>query len=434
MNRLARLLSALAIAALVGLSAPLPASAAPDTSLGVLKVSAGGYPGFTCAILSDQSLWCWGVNYYGQLGDPALSRSEPALLPNKVTGNHLWATLDIGAANVCAIDTDGALWCWGANFYGELGIGSEDYNVHATPTRVGTDSNWVGVTNLTEHACAIKSTGTIWCWGYGDSRLGLGITPGNQTSPTQVGSDNAWGSIDAGFAHTCATKLNGTLWCWGHLDDSNYSNEVNTPTQIGASNQNGWVGAGTAAACTITTTATHTLSCYGANAYGQGGNNSTSRLNDLTPVSGGGSWISAGLGDRHACGVQSTNTLWCWGSNTNGQLANADYTDSLVPTAAVTSLSWTAVDSGPLHSCAITTGRDLYCWGDNSTGQVGDGTQTTRNVPVLVIDGAELPATNADTPAQRAQVLAQLALLAAVCAFAVRMSASIVDSKGSRRR
>ena len=436
MNRLTQLFSALAIAALVGISAPLPVSAAPDASLGVLKVSAGGYPGFTCAILSDRSLWCWGNNFWGQLGDPALSTnfSEPTLLPNKVTGNHLWATLDGGAAHVCAIDTTGALWCWGANTYGQLGIGTEDGDIHATPTQVGTDTNWVGVTALTEHTCAIKSTGTVWCWGYGDGRLGLGVTPGNQTTPTQVGTSTEWSVIDAGFAHTCATKTNGTLWCWGHLDDSDFSAEVSTPTQVGTSTQNGWVGAGTASACTITTTAAHTLSCYGANAYGQGGSNSTSYLTDLTPVSGGGTWISAGLGEAHVCGVQDDNSLWCWGANDDGQLASGDNTNSLVPADALTSFEWTSVDSGPYHSCAITTGRDLYCWGRNDAGQIGDGTTTNRNAVVLVIDGSELPATNTSEGIQRAQILAQLALLAAVCAFAVRMSAPVVESKGNRRR
>jgi len=434
MNRFTQLFTAIAVAALVGLSAPIPASAAPDSSLGVLKVSAGGTVDYgqshTCAILSDHSMWCWGANGFGQLGDPALSTvySEPTLLPNEVAGDHQWETFDTGEGHTCAIDTDGALWCWGADTYGQLGDNNQDYSVHATPIRVGSDSDWAGVTSLAAHTCAIKSGGTIWCWGYGDTRLGFGPGSPSVLVPTQVGTDSDWATIDAGYQHTCATKLGGALWCWGDMGPTDYDN----PTQIGTSTDSGWVGAGGFNACTITNTAAHTLRCYGVNGDGQGGAGSTDFLTDLTAVSGGGSWISAGLGHQHTCGVQADNTLWCWGYEGNGGLGGVG--DSLVPRAAGTDHLWTAVDSGPYHSCGITTGRDLYCWGLNNLGQVGDGSTTDRYAPVLVIDGAELPATNANTSAQRAQVLAQLALLSAVCAFALRMSAPLVSPKGSRRR
>jgi len=436
MNRFTQLLTALAIAALVGLSAPLPASAAPDASLGVLKVSAGGAvdqnSSHTCAILSDHSMWCWGANSYGQLGDPALSTvySEPTLLPNKVAGDHQWETLDTGEGHTCAIDTDGALWCWGADTYGQLGNNYQDYSAHATPIRVGSDADWAGVTSLAAHTCAIKSGGTIWCWGYGDTRLGLGPGAGDQFVPTQVGTDSDWATIDAGYQHTCATKRGGALWCWGDMGFVDH----NTPEQIGTSTANGWVGAGSFTACTITTNSSHLLACVGENGVGQGGNGSTTYSSVLTPVSGGAEWISAGLGHEHTCGVQANNTLWCFGNGNAGRLGTGNETNTSTPVQIGTDHQWTAVDSGTYHSCAITTGRDLYCWGYNNDGQVGDGTAVNRFAPVLVIDGAELPATDSSAPTQRAQILAQLALLAVMCAFALRMSTSIAEARGARRR
>lgn len=441
MNRFTQVFTALAVAAVVGISAPLPVSAAPDASLGVLKVSAGGSVAYgqahTCAILSDHSMWCWGSNVWGQLGDPSLSTdsSLPTLLPNKVVGDHLWETFDTGEGHTCAIDTSGSLWCWGANGYGQLGIGASDYDIHATPLQVGTDTNWVGVTSLDAHTCAIKSTHTIWCWGYGDTRLGLGPVS-EQPAPVQVGTDTDWAVIDAGFRHTCATKIDGTLWCWGGMVASDWTNVLEYPTQIGTSTGNNWVGAGGWATCTIKSTSDHALSCYGENSYGQGGANSTTYLTDLTEVSGAGVWISAGLGQQHTCGVQSDNTLWCWGSDNDGQLGRGVIggLDSLIPVAVGTDHQWNSVDSGPYHSCGITTGDDLYCWGSNVNGQLGDGTTTDRFAPVLVIDGADLPSTDTSAGQQRAQLLAQLALLAAVCAFAVRMSTEAVASQGKRRR
>jgi alpha-tubulin suppressor-like RCC1 family protein len=132
--------------------------------------------------------------------------------------------------------------------------------------------------------------------------------------------------------------------------------------------------------------------------------------------------------------VQSNNTLWCWGDNNYGQLGTGDNIDALAPAAAGEAYAWTAVDSGPYHSCAITTGRDLYCWGLNNTGQIGDNSTDNRNAPVLVIDGADLPSTNTGAPTQASGVLAQLALLAALCALALRVQSPRTMSKRTGRR
>jgi alpha-tubulin suppressor-like RCC1 family protein len=426
MNRIAQLFTVLAIAALVGLSAPLPASAAPDSSLGVVKVAAGGdgANGHTCAILSDESMWCWGNNTTGQLGDPALDSTPVNPLPNKVSGNHHWATFDNGRAHTCGVDTGGALWCWGLNSTGQLGINvSSGFVWYSTPQQVGTATNWSGVTGLSDHTCAIKTTGTIWCWGYGDARLGIGLTPGDQIVPAQVGSDNHWVAIDAGEDMTCATKDNGTLWCWGHLDYTDWVHVTPFPIQIGTSTTSGWVGAGRYTACTISKNSAHALRCFGANLEGQGGNAVVDRT-DLSEVTGGDSWISAGLGYAHTCAVKSTKTLWCFGDNTRNQLGIGAGAGTATPTAVGTDKSWIAVDSGYYHSCGITTGNDLYCWGANPAGQIGDGSYDSRATPVLVIDGTALPSTDSNTNLQRSIVLAQLALLSVIAAFALRYQRS----------
>lgn len=432
MNRPARLLSTLLAAALISVAAPLSAIAAPlNTTSGVVKVSAGGdfANGHTCAILADASMLCWGTNSYGQLGNPSTDYTPE---PTAVTGSHQWATMDTGVMHTCAVDTVGALYCWGLNSTGQLGISeASGYAPHTEPVQVGTDTDWSGVTSLADHTCAIKTTGTIWCWGYGDSRLGIGATPGDQNAPAQVGTDSDWAAIDAGEEMTCATKRNGTLWCWGHLDPGDWSNVTPTPAQIGTSTDNGWVGAAYFDACTISSSAGHVLRCFGLNDNGQGGNSVTPRT-DLSEVSGGGSWISAGLGNWHTCGVKSNNTLWCFGDNTYGQLGTGDSADVNVPTAVGTDKSWVAVDSGKNFSCGITVGRDLYCWGINSGGQLGDGTYENKSAPVLVIDGTALPSTNGEGDAQRSQLLMQLAVLAALCAYALRSSE--LRSPRSRRR
>jgi hypothetical protein len=202
------------------------------------KVEAGGH--HTCAIKTNGSLWCWGYNYYGQLG---IGTWLDKKVPTQVSGTN-WVTVSAGVAHTCGVKTDGTLWCCGYNEYGQLGIGTWlDKNA---PTQVGTGTNWVSVSAGKDHTCGVKTDGTLWCWGRNNyGQLGDGTT-GNKNVPVQVSGTN-WVSVSAGDGHTCGIKTDGTLWCWGdnlvgQLGDGTNTNK-NTPVYIMSLGSGGGGGA-----------------------------------------------------------------------------------------------------------------------------------------------------------------------------------------------
>src|SRR5208283_3264220 len=141
------------------------------------------------ALKSDGTLWAWGDNSYGELGDTTTanqSSPEQIALPGSLTTdavNHEWAATAAGNYFTIALKSDGTLWAWGYNANGRLGIGTWDYNAHSSPVQVGTDANWTAAAAGDSHVLALKSDGTLWAWGWnGDGQLGDGRN-GDQYSP-----------------------------------------------------------------------------------------------------------------------------------------------------------------------------------------------------------------------------------------------------------
>jgi alpha-tubulin suppressor-like RCC1 family protein len=183
-----------------------------STGFSVDKLIAGG--DFTYVKGNDQSLWSWGDNSFGQLG---LGNTTPVSVPTQVTavGTNVLSVAP-GGGHTCALMADNTVWCWGDNKYGQLGLG--DLNPRSTPTPIDPNmlSNVASVYTGGFHTCATKQDSTLWCWGdnrYG--QLGMGDTT-QRTTPKQVailGSSVA--NAYAGGAHTCAVMNNGAIYCWG---------------------------------------------------------------------------------------------------------------------------------------------------------------------------------------------------------------------------
>ncbi|MBK6849448.1 MAG: hypothetical protein IPG96_18625 [Proteobacteria bacterium] len=183
------------------------------TALGTTVARVATASNYSCVRRTDGSLWCWGLNNYGRLGDgTTMTRLSPTAITAMGT---LAATVALGGHQTCATGTDGSLWCWGMNSYGQLGDGTTISR--ATPTRVtamGTTVAAVAVGVL--HSCARRTDGSMWCWG--DNYYGqLGDrTSINRLVPTRV---TALGTtvteIALGGSHSCARRSDGSVWCWG---------------------------------------------------------------------------------------------------------------------------------------------------------------------------------------------------------------------------
>ena len=193
----------------------------------------------TCGVKADGSAYCWGDNRYGELGKGDYSPGWR--VPFRVGTRKNWATLTAMGYYTCGVKTNGTAWCWGSNTGGTLGIGTKKdghkKGRRHSPTRVGTGRTWAGLSAGGSHTCGVRTSGTAWCWGSGYAgELGDGTTRGQRNAPVRVGTGSDWAGITAGGSHTCGVRTNGTAWCWG----SNYRGELgdgtttnrSTPVQV----------------------------------------------------------------------------------------------------------------------------------------------------------------------------------------------------------
>jgi alpha-tubulin suppressor-like RCC1 family protein len=165
---------------------------------------------YTVALTTDGSLWAWGYNSYGQLG---LGDRDHRYTPSRVGTDTDWDAVRAGDDHTVALKDDGSLWAWGRNYDGQLGIGDTDSR--STPVQVGADADWAAVEAGRYHTVAVRTDGSLWAWGrnhYG--QLGLGDMD-ERSTPVQVGTDTDWAAVETGYYHTMALKTDGSLWAWG---------------------------------------------------------------------------------------------------------------------------------------------------------------------------------------------------------------------------
>lgn len=305
-------------------------------------------------------------------------------------GANQWLQISMAVqAHGCGIKHDGSLWCWGNNMNGRIGDGTT--TVRAVPTPVSGGGSWKQV-SAGFNTCAIKSDDTLWCWGSNAfGRTGLNTTVGNALTPTQVSGGGTWKSVATGGA-SCGIKSDDTLWCWG--PNTNGITGLNTtvgntlvPTQVAVGTTWKFIATGSGSACAIKSD--DTLNCWGSNNYGVTGRN-TSAGNTLVPtgVSGGGSWKHVDVGSLHSCGIKSDNSGHCWGYNLDGRTGrNTTAGNTLVPSAISGGGSWKSIDAGTSHTCGIKSDDTVNCWGNNYWGEVGDGTLVDKLVPTALTAG-----------------------------------------------
>jgi len=346
------------------------------------SVSAGN--SHTCGIKKDGTLWCWGDNYYGQLGDnTTIDRKSPVLEYNQSTN---WKSVSAGDYHTCGVKTDGTLYCWGNNSNGQ--IGDNTTTAKHVPTQENTAStNWLSISAYSSNTCGLKTDGTLWCWGYNHyGQLGDNTITDKHIPTQEITVSNNWKSVSAGYRHTGGVKTDGTLWCWGYnlngqLGD-NTTLDRHSPTIIDTQEVL-WksISVGTYYTCGISDI--ENLYCWGYNGYGQLGDNSINESKFPVQEIKKFSWNFLSVGYMHTCAVKTDGTLWCWGYNGYGQLGDNTTVNRDTPTQENSgSTNWQSVSAGYSHTCGLKTDGTLWCWGDNNFGQLGDNTTINRLSPV----------------------------------------------------
>ena len=389
--------------------------------------SASGYAQ-TCGIINAEA-WCWGSNNTtGKLGN---GTTDDALVPTRVlreTGLLSGKTdTDIAVGNYFAcVVADSKVYCWGSNQYGQLARGTTNTTANPVPARVTEQSGILLGKTVTQvvaggrHACALTTEGRVYCWGRNDfGQLGnnsivdssipvavstAGVLSGKiVTKLAAVPDTNTTCAIADSIAYCWGGNASGELGIGSAASYSAIPRQITgllagrTVTDIALSSQGTVTNLGiNAHACAV---ADGEAYCWGSNLLGMLGDNTTT--NSTSPVkvqklAGGlaGKTVSRIVtGHPHTCALTTDNLVFCWGGNANGQLGNnaSSTPNSLIPIPVYTGIddgyglgsrTITDITGGGNRACVIASGTN-FCWGLNSQYQIGDGTTISRFRPTV---------------------------------------------------
>ena len=301
------------------------------------KIKQGGE--FAIGLKENGAIYSWGFNGNGQLG---LSLTDVTHITSEEQIGQLndWSDVVAGGFHALALKSDGSLWGWGLNGFNQIND-SGDVNIYA-PVQVGTDTDWEQIEACQYSSYAIKNDGSLWVWGNNaNGELGLGdkIT---RDVPTKLG-DNGWKSISAGGFITMAIRDDNTLWRWG--------------ISISYSEEGGFVTG-----------------------------------SDLVPVqvNTDTDWRAVSVGLESAVALKEDGTLWVYGVNTNNQLGVGNIVFSPEFINIGPDQTWEDICSGSFYCFAINSQRQLYGWGNNQYGQLGATTDNAIAVPTLIYDSNQV--------------------------------------------
>jgi alpha-tubulin suppressor-like RCC1 family protein len=211
-----------------------PCSMQPAPVAGALRFTGIGVgEQHTCALSTAGTVFCWGVNDLGQLGN---GTTTGRTTPGAVSGGRAFVSLSVGARHSCALTSDGTAYCWGYNFSGQLGrLTSVEWG--GTPAAVTTSLRFSAISAGGAHTCGIATDGETYCWGdNGSGQLGTGTTSLAVTAPTRVAGGLTFGEVSAGGSHTCGLTPAGVAYCWGENADGSLGDGTgerrNVPTKV----------------------------------------------------------------------------------------------------------------------------------------------------------------------------------------------------------
>ena len=334
-----------------------------------------------CVSTTDGLVYCWGNNDYGQLGDGSTTaRSSPTLVPG-LTGV---ARITAGSNSTCAVLSDGSAQCWGRNYSGELGDGSNTNHPspNVVPGLTGVDSIAMG----SMHVCARSKDGSVRCWGDNSfGQLGDGTTV-QRLSPTIVPGLTGVSELSLGGNHSLALTTDGVVHAWGSNSSGQQcktGGDALSPAAVAGLSSIASVSAGGDLTCARGSDGNYR--CCGVDLNGELGDGRVLERHSPGKVPGLAGATSIATGARFACSILSDATVSCWGENDKGQLARSltSVGDS-TPKPAVGLSSITQLALGHSHGCALTSAGAVLCWGDNGQGQLGNGTTTSTATPTAV--------------------------------------------------
>lgn len=361
-----------------------------------IAVAAGGAT-HACGITPAHQAYCWGANWYGELGDGTGTASPTPVL---VSGGHSWAAISAGVGYTCGLDLAGVAWCWGLDIHGEVsGTGTAPNTL--VPFEAAPGLAFTSIAAGDEHTCALTAARAAWCWGanaYGE--LGIGTTRPLLAPPTEVAGGRDWTAVDPRGQHmTCGITRDGQAYCWGAGMLGSSVTDTAAPAPVVQTSPFSRIAVWYNGACALDTEGR--AWCWGQGTEGELGTGTDGTVETPGLVSTDQrftSLVSAPGG--HICGLTAAGRAWCWGPNGTGQLGRPVGSTpcasrgpcSSTPVEVDGDHVFTEIAAGSLSptalTCGLTPGGAIYCWG---AGPLGDGRGGTRSTPVRVSDPALLP-------------------------------------------
>jgi len=353
-------------------------------------LAAGSY--HSLALKNDGTVWTWGANNYGQVGDGSFTNRNS---PVHVSGISGVCAIAGGSYHSLALKSDGTVWAWGRNFNGQLGDGTYGGGADkGSPVRVLGLSGVIAIAGGQNHSLALKSDGTVRAWGsnyYG--QLGNGTSGAYSTSPVSVSGLTDVIAIAVGDNHSFALKSNGTVWAWGRNIDGQLGNGT---SGIGTDKSSPVKVSGLTGVIALAGGGFHcfalkndgTAMAWGYNYSGQLGNGTGGAGTDKSspiqvPGLTGVTAMAGGYG--HSLALISDGTVRAWGDNNYGQLGIGSSTDKRSPEQIIGLSSVIAIAAGDYHTLALKSDGTVLVWGYNLDGQLGfgnNGSGTNKNSPV----------------------------------------------------
>ena len=361
----------------------------------------------TCALTNDGAAYCWGANDAGQLlrpaDGPAICQFIPEVAPRpcsqtpiSVLPNVRFSAISAGAVHSCALAVDRTVYCWGDNAEGQLGdVQPARGIVHVTGSL-----GFAAVTAGAQHSCAIRTDGALLCWGRNNrGQLGTGDKL-SYAVPTRVSTNLPFASVSAGDGRTCARTTIGAVYCWGAIwlyrqNGLEYTRDQTVPERVANAPLLASLSVGSFTTCG--TDATGVAYCWEANNHGQMGTGTTDGSTVPLAVASSVRFATVSVGIIQTCAIAATGAGYCWGNDTFGQLgvspydlgercADATLACATHPIPVYGRQQFVSISTGfGNHSCGVTTKSNLYCWGLGALGQLGSGVPRYREViPVLV--------------------------------------------------
>ena len=388
----------------------------------ITSMSLGQY--HSSAITSEGRVFTWGQNYYGQLGDGTTTNR---LIPTEITSNfnlnagETITGMSLGYFHSSAITSDGRVFIWGQNYYGELGqLGDGTTTNRSTPTEITSNFNLnagetiISISLGAKHSSAITSERRVFTWGnnsfgqLGDetSYMYRSVLPTEITSNFYLNIEETITSVLLGHYHSSAITSEGRIFTWGYNDNSQLGDgtktDKNTPMEIGvnyiSSLQIYLPISETIASMSVgeyhssAITSEGRIFTWGLNDKGQLGNGTISdksapiEITSNFNLNTGETITSMSLGLNHSSAISSEGRAFTWGSNYYGQLGHGTFASKSTPTEITSNFNLntgetiTSISLGEFHSSAITSDGRIFTWGRNDMGQVGNGAINTRIV------------------------------------------------------